>query len=179
VLRQRAAGRQGDSLEQSVRSIAAVLLELVAHRQHRNKLRVRDFVKSHVADGPKRDDKLASRRAAAGAAEKGRGAGQLRQAGELDFVSRSVGDFVEPSGGAYFVEDLTLADRAVDEIELACLAQLSRTPALFRRSSGSPTRRELVIPFGVAGYVALYEIASSELVLVLAVRHQLEEDDRD
>jgi len=59
------------------------------------------------------------------------------------------------------------------------LAQLSRTPALFRRAGGSPTRRELVIPFGAVGYVALYEIASSELVLVLAVRHQLEVDCRD
>jgi len=77
---------------------------------------------------------------------------------------------------AAVVEDLSLADRAVDEIELACLAQLSRTPTLFRRASGSPTRRELVIPFGAAGYVALYEIASPELVLVLSVRHQREED---
>ena len=77
---------------------------------------------------------------------------------------------------AEVIEDLSLADRAVDEIEVACLAQLSRTPALFRRASGSPTRRELVIPFGATGYVALYEIASPELVLVLAVRNQLEED---
>ena len=34
-------------------------------------------------------------------------------------------------------------------------------------------------PFGATGYVAFYEIASSELVLVLAVRHQLEEDYRE
>jgi len=46
----------------------------------------------------------------------------------------------------------------------------------FPYASGSPTRRELVIPFGATGYVALYEIASPELVLVLAVRNQLEED---
>jgi len=39
--------------------------------------------------------------------------------------------------------------------------------------------RQTVIPFAAAGYVALYEIASSELVLVLAVRHQLEEDYRE
>ena len=80
---------------------------------------------------------------------------------------------------AAVVDDLSLADRAVDEIEIASMAHLSRTHALFRRSSGSPARRELVIPFGAAGYVALYEIASSELVLVLAARHRLEEDYRE
>jgi plasmid stabilization system protein ParE len=36
--------------------------------------------------------------------------------------------------------------------------------------------RELVIPFGGAGYVALFEIEDNETVTVLAVRHQREED---
>ena len=36
--------------------------------------------------------------------------------------------------------------------------------------------RELVIPFGGAGYVALFEIDDSETVTILAVRHQREED---
>jgi len=36
--------------------------------------------------------------------------------------------------------------------------------------------RELVIPFGSAGYVALFEIDDSETVTILAVRHQREED---
>jgi hypothetical protein len=40
----------------------------------------------------------------------------------------------------------------------------------------SPTRRELIIPFGATGYIALFEIASASIVLVLAVRHQREED---
>ena len=35
---------------------------------------------------------------------------------------------------------------------------------------------ELVIEFGLAGYVALYEIESASLVTVLAVRHQREDD---
>ena len=73
------------------------------------------------------------------------------------------------------VEDLDLADRAVDEIELACKAQLARTPHLFRKAGTSLTRRELVITFGATGYVALYEI-SVGTVFVLAVRHQLEDD---
>jgi plasmid stabilization system protein ParE len=73
------------------------------------------------------------------------------------------------------VEELGLADRAVDEIELACKVQLARTPHLFRKASTSLTRRELVIPLGATGYVALYEI-SVDTVFVLAVRHQLEDD---
>ena len=73
------------------------------------------------------------------------------------------------------LEDLQLADRAVDEIELACKAQLARTPFLFRKAGVRPTRRGLLIPFGAAGYVALYEIVATRVV-VLAVRHQREED---
>lgn len=38
--------------------------------------------------------------------------------------------------------------------------------------------RELIIPFGSAGYVALFEVDSDKTVSVLAVRHQLEEDYR-
>jgi plasmid stabilization system protein ParE len=73
------------------------------------------------------------------------------------------------------IEDLGLADRAVDEIELACKVQLARTPHLFRKAGTSLTRRELIITFGATGYVALYEI-SVATVFVLAVRHQLEDD---
>jgi plasmid stabilization system protein ParE len=36
--------------------------------------------------------------------------------------------------------------------------------------------RELLIPFGRAGYVALYEIDGKDTVTVLAVRHQREDD---
>lgn len=35
---------------------------------------------------------------------------------------------------------------------------------------------QLIIPFGATGYVALYEIANRTTVVVLAVRHQREED---
>lgn len=40
----------------------------------------------------------------------------------------------------------------------------------------TPFLRELVIPFGRNGYVALFEIDNNETVTVLAVRHQREED---
>jgi hypothetical protein len=40
----------------------------------------------------------------------------------------------------------------------------------------NPFLRELIIPFGYAGYVALFEIDSTNAVNILAVRHQREED---
>lgn len=42
--------------------------------------------------------------------------------------------------------------------------------------SGNPFLREMVIPFGASGYVALFEIEDGETVTILAVRHQREED---
>ncbi len=43
-------------------------------------------------------------------------------------------------------------------------------------SEENPFLRELLIPFGAAGYVALFEIEDNETVTILAVRHQREED---
>lgn len=40
----------------------------------------------------------------------------------------------------------------------------------------NPFLRELLIPFGNAGYVALFEIDDNTRVTVLAVRHQREDD---
>ena len=40
----------------------------------------------------------------------------------------------------------------------------------------NPFLRELVIPFGSAGYVALFEIEDSTTLTILAVRHQREDD---
>ena len=42
--------------------------------------------------------------------------------------------------------------------------------------SGSPFVRELIIPFGDSGYVALFEIEARQTVTILAVRHQREDD---
>ena len=41
---------------------------------------------------------------------------------------------------------------------------------------GNPFLRELIIPFGASGYVALFEIENRDTVTLLAVRHQREED---
>lgn len=40
----------------------------------------------------------------------------------------------------------------------------------------NPFLREMVIPFGATGYVALFEIENSETVTILATRHQREDD---
>ena len=69
-----------------------------------------------------------------------------------------------------------LAQAAIEAIRSAVLHQLAKTPYSFRKAGAKPTRRELIIPFGATGYVALYEIASTSSIVVLAVRHQLEED---
>jgi hypothetical protein len=45
-----------------------------------------------------------------------------------------------------------------------------------KAATDSPFLRELIIPFGATGYVALFEINDAETVTVLAVRHQRESD---
>jgi plasmid stabilization system protein ParE len=72
--------------------------------------------------------------------------------------------------------DLALTQAAIDAIQRAAFSQLAATPYSFRKTGRSQTRRELIIPFGVTGYVALYEIDSAASVVVLAVRHQREQD---
>lgn len=73
-------------------------------------------------------------------------------------------------------EDLDHAQAAIDTIRAITNQQLAVTPYSFRKAAQSPAQRELIIPFGRTGYVALYEIVSTSRVVVLAVRHQREED---
>lgn len=40
----------------------------------------------------------------------------------------------------------------------------------------NPLLREMVISFGAAGYIALFEIEDNNTVTILAVRHQREDD---
>ena len=71
--------------------------------------------------------------------------------------------------------DLELAQEALDAIK-AGLKLLERFPFTCRKVGPSPFLRELIVPFGHAGYVALFEIVDDATVVVAAVRHQLEED---
>jgi len=72
--------------------------------------------------------------------------------------------------------DWLLAERALEAIRHA-IGGLERSPFSYRKAgSSSPFLRELVIPFGSAGYVALFEIEGADVVTILAVRHQREDD---
>jgi plasmid stabilization system protein ParE len=72
--------------------------------------------------------------------------------------------------------DLDRAQAAIDAIRATAQHRLAITPFSFRKAARNPAQRELIIPFGGTGYVALYEIVSASKVVVLAVRHQREED---
>lgn len=72
--------------------------------------------------------------------------------------------------------DVTAAERALDAIKVA-MELLRFSPFSCRKAlADKPFLRELIIPFGSAGYVALFEIESDRSVNILAVRHQREED---
>lgn len=79
---------------------------------------------------------------------------------------------------AFLIEqDLAAAARAIDAIETA-FTLLEHSPFSCRKAwpGDQPLLRELVIPFGKAGYVALFEIDNPTQVSILAVRHQREDD---
>lgn len=72
--------------------------------------------------------------------------------------------------------DLVLDERALEEIKNA-IHSLELSPFSFRKAStNNPFLRELVIPFGASGYVALFEIDNEQTVSILAFCHQREED---
>lgn len=71
--------------------------------------------------------------------------------------------------------DLTLAEQSLTAT-CAGFATLKTSPFTCRKAGQSPFLRELIIPFGRSGYVALIEIESATDVVVVAVRHQLEDD---
>lgn len=67
-----------------------------------------------------------------------------------------------------------LRARAAIERSYAFLADM---PFACRKvDDANPFLRELVIPFGGGGYVALYEIGDEHTLTILAVRHQREDD---
>jgi plasmid stabilization system protein ParE len=72
-------------------------------------------------------------------------------------------------------EDLDLAERALAAITGA-VESLKRSPFIYRKAEDDPFLRELLVPFGSSGYVALFEIEDATTVTILAVRHQLEDD---
>lgn len=71
--------------------------------------------------------------------------------------------------------DLTLPEQALAALR-AGIATLKTSPFTCRKAGPSPFLRELIIPFGHSGYVAQFEIEDASNVVVVAVRHQLEDD---
>ncbi len=72
--------------------------------------------------------------------------------------------------------DTQVAARALESIQRG-IDVLRLLPYTCRKATpDNPYLRELVIPFGAAGYVALFEIEPDHLVTVLAMRHQRESD---
>ena len=74
--------------------------------------------------------------------------------------------------------DLDTAQRALEAIKDA-LRLLEQFPFTCRKAGDGqhgPRLREMVIPFGASGYVALFEIEDASTVTILALRHQREND---
>lgn len=72
--------------------------------------------------------------------------------------------------------DWSLAGRALEAIRNG-IRGLGLSPFSYRKAaSDTPFLRELIIPFGSSGYVALFEIEDEQTVTILAVRHQREDD---
>jgi len=74
--------------------------------------------------------------------------------------------------------DIRAAERAGQAIAKA-VELLQIFPFSCRKTgagSGDPFLRELIIPFGNSGYVALFEIEGDGYVTILASRHQRDDD---
>lgn len=72
--------------------------------------------------------------------------------------------------------DLEAAEKAV-EVIVRTVNSLKDFPFAARKAPGEDAfLRELVIPFGSSGYVALFEIENASTVTILAIRHQREDD---
>ena len=72
-------------------------------------------------------------------------------------------------------DDLDIPQRALQSIKDS-LAFLATSPFACRKAGSSSFVRELIIPFGHTGYVALFEIVDSNTVIIGAIRHQREDD---
>lgn len=71
--------------------------------------------------------------------------------------------------------DLSLPGQVISTIQ-SSIELLKRSPFSCRKAGDDPLLRELIIDFGRTGYVALFKILNRQRVVVLAIRHQLEDD---
>lgn len=73
-------------------------------------------------------------------------------------------------------QDLAAAEAALDALDKGWGLLRSFPFSARKADPANPFLRELLISFGGAGYVVLYEIEDNQTVTVLAVRHQREDD---
>ena len=102
--------------------------------------------------------------------------------------TRGARDDLKRLYGFLLERDLTAAARALEAIRSATGVLRSFPFTCRKADDANPFLRELVVPFGGYGYVALFEIESSDnsnaprseeschYVTILAVRHQREDD---
>ncbi|MEO6226733.1 MAG: type II toxin-antitoxin system RelE/ParE family toxin [Thermomonas sp.] len=74
-------------------------------------------------------------------------------------------------------DDWSYAERTIETIGVG-IEMLTATPFVGRKAAAEVLHRELVIGFGSAGFVVLYEVEDGEVVTIIAVRHQREDDYR-
>ena len=86
-------------------------------------------------------------------------------------------DFIIERESASDTPDPSNADRALQALRDG-IATLRSSPFTCRKAGRSPFLRELVVSFGRAGYVVLFEIADGDTLIIAAVRHQREDDYR-
>ena len=84
-------------------------------------------------------------------------------------------DFALPRELDSATGDFEIPERALQAIKDG-IVFLTSSPFACRKAGNSSFVRELIIPFGHAGYVALFEIVDSKTVIIGAIRHQLEDD---
>jgi plasmid stabilization system protein ParE len=92
--------------------------------------------------------------------------------------TRGAEDDLERMFDLLLEQDFCTAEKAEAAIYKA-IELLEHFPFTCRKAvgvEGQPSLRELLIPFGGAGYVALFNIDDRKAVTILAVRHQREDD---
>lgn len=91
-------------------------------------------------------------------------------------LTRAAADDLQRLFDFLAAHDLPLAVQAREAIAQSFDFMVAFPFACRKADPSRPWLREMVISFGRAGYVALYEIDDDEIITILAVRHQREDD---
>lgn len=94
---------------------------------------------------------------------------------QLRFAETALGD-IERLYRFLAEQDIPAAEAALIALDKAWDLLRSFPFSARKAVAANPLLREMLIPFGGAGYVALYEIDDEHTVTILAVRHQREDD---